>query len=156
MEMTYRVCIDCAHYVANGELPEASPGIDPAVIRDADPEGVWTIHTDPEPGFSWSACHRCESTLGGDRFHAERAEADGVPDTERRAAVIYNAETGEIINARAMTSLGAVVTLLRFSPVPARWTPRHVWRCRSVLATIRTGHVGESVTVPGLGFPITL
>jgi len=82
MTDTYRVCVDCAHYVANGTLPETEHGVDPATVRDADPEGVWAIFEDPEPCFSWHACPRCGSTLGGDRFHALRWEAERVPGSE--------------------------------------------------------------------------
>jgi len=152
MTDTYRVCVDCAHYVANGTLPEMGHGVDPATVRDADPEGVWAILSDPEPGFSWSACHRCESTLGGDRFHAERWEADGVPDTARAMAVLYNEHTGEILTLSAMTRPGAMLAVIRYS--------RRAWPFRfrywlPLLRTLRSGSVGSVVTVPRLGaFPL--
>lgn len=148
MDSTYRVCVDCAHYIANGTLPERGHGVDPATVRDADPEGGWAILSDPEPCFSWNACHRCESTLGGDRFHAERWEIDGVPDTARAMAVLYNEYTGEILTLSAMTRPGAMLAVLRYSRLawPLRfryWLP--------LLRTLRSGSVGSVVNVPGLG-----
>ncbi len=63
------VCTDCAHLIANGELPEDNP--------DFELLPQWRnshLALDcPEQGcesFSWSRCDGCGSSLGGDRHTA--------------------------------------------------------------------------------------
>lgn len=66
------VCVDCAMFAANGELPDPE-------YRDPDEfvqsfnhytEGMILVIGDGETHFSWSSCDTCGSTLGGDRFDA--------------------------------------------------------------------------------------
>lgn len=66
------VCVDCAMFAANGELPDPE-------YRDPDEfvqsfnhytEGMILVIEDGETHFSWSSCDTCGSTLGGDRFDA--------------------------------------------------------------------------------------
>lgn len=80
-ETTYdhSICVDCAVFIANGELTddeEVNARItDPDVVG----EGHWDLQyeetDDPDDasfdlGFSWRRCDRCNSHLGGERYRA--------------------------------------------------------------------------------------
>jgi hypothetical protein len=65
------VCVDCAHWSANGELPDYDTAERVEAVRNGHPFildcGDDAEHCDP---FSWSACDACGSTLGGHRHRA--------------------------------------------------------------------------------------
>jgi hypothetical protein len=62
-------CIDCALFVANGDLPENDD--DAKRITDGATgwfnEGYHLATSDQDFGFSWQHCQVCKSHLGGDR-----------------------------------------------------------------------------------------
>lgn len=64
------VCADCAIWIANGDLSGMD---DEAAARVVEADGenwVLSCAEDCESEFSWSACDRCGTTLGGDRHPA--------------------------------------------------------------------------------------
>lgn len=65
------VCEDCAHWSANGELPDYDTAERVEAVRNGRAIildcGENAEHCDP---FSWSACDACGSTLGGHRHRA--------------------------------------------------------------------------------------
>lgn len=64
------ICVDCAHFHANGEVPEYCTTADEAAewLGGLDDSGHWVVGD--EHGFSWRPCHSCGSALGGDRYEA--------------------------------------------------------------------------------------
>lgn len=65
------VCEDCAHFQANGELPDYDTDERVVAVRNGHPFvldcGDNAEYCDP---FSWSPCDACGSTLGGSRHRA--------------------------------------------------------------------------------------
>lgn len=66
----FRICTDCAHFHANGEVPVSCETADEAAewLESLDDSGHWIVGEDE--GFSSRPCHCCGSPLGGDRFSA--------------------------------------------------------------------------------------
>lgn len=67
------VCVDCAMYIANGEMPaDADRAREREIEAGMEQEGYeWTLGTDVETEcFSWRRCDCCGSGLGGERHSA--------------------------------------------------------------------------------------
>ena len=63
--MSDLICVDCAMFHANGDLPDMAGDERIAEITSSDPFVVGDHY-----GFSWSKCDACGSRSGGDRFEA--------------------------------------------------------------------------------------
>lgn len=66
-----RVCVDCAHVIANGEAPD-----DAAPDYAFPDDGLeWYLgDADDDTEFSWQSCDGCGSPLGGARYAAKWAD----------------------------------------------------------------------------------
>jgi len=67
------VCVDCAIFIANGELPDddaAAAAVVEGVERELPAQWVMACGEDCEGGFAWTPCDCCGSTLGGERHPA--------------------------------------------------------------------------------------
>jgi hypothetical protein len=60
-----QMCVDCASFHANGDLPFDEESA--VRVAGSDPNGVVVVG-DGEPFFSWAACDVCGDRRGGDRF----------------------------------------------------------------------------------------
>ena len=65
------ICVDCAGYIANGDIPE-DEGVQRAIEAGIERTlpGHWVIGSEENEPFSWNACDCCGSRLGGSRISA--------------------------------------------------------------------------------------
>lgn len=70
------VCMDCAMYIANGDLPDYNPDNWSAADLERNWRGynLYVGDTEKDDEFSWSQCDGCGSRLGGSRFHCVALE----------------------------------------------------------------------------------
>tara|TARA_Y100000296_G_scaffold84672_1_gene118495 strand:- start:380 stop:670 length:291 start_codon:yes stop_codon:yes gene_type:complete len=76
LERDIELCVDCVHFIANGDAPEDKPGFVERVrtlwdTSDANepPGSHWELVVGSgEGGFSSHMCDGCNSSLGGDRY----------------------------------------------------------------------------------------
>lgn len=70
------VCVDCCLLFETGEVHDADGNDITADVAGGvmsnwgEASGRIVMSSDDEPGFSWSKCEGCGSTLGGDRMKA--------------------------------------------------------------------------------------
>lgn len=67
------VCVECAIFIANGELPEedaAAAAVVEGVERELPARWVMACGEGCEGDFAVTSCDGCGSTLGGDRHAA--------------------------------------------------------------------------------------
>jgi len=58
--------------------PGARPGCTECGLEDCNPDDIERIQLAEEPGFSWSPCDLCGSSLGGDRHPAHGVIGDEI------------------------------------------------------------------------------
>ncbi len=70
-EIEHQVCLSCAHYIANNELPDSFEEHDKEQVkRSVHKLGNVAIDSGVENWFSWSPCDCCGCNLGGGRYLA--------------------------------------------------------------------------------------